>query len=65
MDGNTRSDHREEKLMVGRERLGVVGKVLLEEPGLRKTEGIEMRMTELSGNKICKSVSSRKNSEKG
>lgn len=51
--------------MVGRERLGVVGKVLLKEPGLRKTEGMEMRMTDLSGNKICKRISSRKNSKKG
>lgn len=65
VDGNTRSDHREEKLMVGRERLRVVGKVLLEEPGLRKTEGMEMRMTELSGNEISKRISSRKNSKKG
>ena len=51
--------------MVGRERLRVVGKVLLEEPGLRKTEGMEMRMTELSGNEISKRISSRKNSKKG
>lgn len=51
--------------MVGRERLGVVGKVLFKEPGLRKTEGMEMRMTELSGNRIFKRFSSRKNLEKG
>ncbi|MBP3233976.1 MAG: BspA family leucine-rich repeat surface protein [Eubacterium sp.] len=51
--------------MVGRERLGVVGKVLLKEPGLRKTKGIDMRMTELSGNRINEKFSSRKNSEKG
>ncbi|SNU07844.1 prepilin-type N-terminal cleavage/methylation domain-containing protein [Lachnospiraceae bacterium] len=51
--------------MVGRDALRVVGKVLDRISGLEKTESMEIRITEVSGNRITKSLSSRKNSKKG
>ena len=51
--------------MVGRETLRVVGKVLYRISGSGKTESMEVRMAESSGNRIFRHHSSRKNSKKG